>query len=95
MRKHLVTAVSARQVELPRRPCEDRMEIPSDCQDAQQQPSARPGSAPAYGESPHCHAVGVDAVELPGECHRGPPIGLLPPWENQPRGCPSLLPQWR
>jgi hypothetical protein len=30
MRKRLVTAFSARQVELPARPCEDRMEIPSD-----------------------------------------------------------------
>ena len=30
-------------------------------------------------ENPHNgHAVGVDAVELAGECHRGPPVGLLP-----------------
>ena len=42
MRKHLITAVGARQVELPWRSRGDRMEIPSDCQHAGGVPVSSP-----------------------------------------------------
>jgi hypothetical protein len=95
MRKHLVTAVSARQVELPRRPCEDRMEIPSDCQHAQQQPSARPGSAPPM-ENPHnATRSGSMPSSWRANATAARQSDCCRPRENQPRGCPSLSPQWR